>query len=104
MIDEYITLGDKVAWGLVRFFLAISVKATSEETFFVNQPLGESSFLLNVKSCCADEGTKGSGTKGLVTNHGLRGTLASLLLEQRHFDSIVSLRTGHGNPRSLQSY
>jgi len=58
----------------------------------------------SVKNVCTVEGIAGSGKKGWVTTHGLRGTLATLLFENGHSDSSVALRTGHRDPRSLKSY
>ena len=57
-----------------------------------------------VKKVCEEEGIAGSGVKSWVTSHGLRGTVATLLVQSGHADSSVAMRTGHRDPRSLKSY
>lgn len=66
--------------------------------------LGRDTFLCTVRSACDTEATPGSGLKEWVTMHGLGGTLATILFESRYTVSSVLLRTGHLDPRSLQSY
>lgn len=47
---------------------------------------------------------EGSGSKSSVTTHGLRGTLATFLLEAGQSDSSVSMRTDPRYFKSLKSY
>lgn len=53
---------------------------------------------------CLAENIKGHGVDGFVTTHGLRGTMASLLIEAGFSDAAVSLRTSHRSLNSLRIY
>lgn len=55
-------------------------------------------------TCFKNEQIIGDGRKTWVTTHGLRGTLGTFFFEAVHADYLVSLRTAHRDPRSLQSY
>lgn len=45
-----------------------------------------------------------SGSKVWNISHGLRGILVTIIIEAGHFGYMICLRTGHDDPRSLQSY
>lgn len=102
----------KTVWnsGLIRrqgwtaFFLAIKYKGNCPQNFFKRQKLGISAFKRIFKAAFLEKGISGTGFKTWVTAHGLRGTMDYLIFAAGHFDSSVSMRTGHLDPRSLYLY
>lgn len=57
-----------------------------------------------VRTACVAEKVEGEDLKSWSSTHGLRGTFATILYEQRHSDSSVALRTCHRVLHSLKSY
>jgi len=106
-IDEYLRIRSKMEKKNTRFFLQPSRKDPHkllQTEFFNNQPIGVSIFKGLVKNMCITENLTGNGVHNYVTNHGLRGPMASLLLDAGFSDTTVSLRTGHRNNDSLKNY
>jgi len=106
-IDEYIELRNKMEKQNPRFFLQASRRnpiLLQLTEFFNDQPIGVSSFRNLVKNVCIAENVRGNGVHDYVTNHRLRGTMTSLLLDAGFSDTTVSMRTGHRNNDSLKSY
>lgn len=98
MIRDLLDVGNDL------FFLGINKKAATHRVFFRRQAIGRNAFGTIVKTVCDLEGISGSGTKTFAITHGLRRSLASLILQASHADSSVQMRTGHDDPRSLQIY
>lgn len=103
-VDEYINIRDSMNVSTGRFFLSANQAGKRKREFFKRQNLGINKFLQVVKTVSMKEGVSGIGSKAFATNHGLRGTLASLLIQSGHSDTSVSKRTGHKDLRSLQHY
>jgi len=106
-VDQYMQIRSEMPKQNPRFFLQPSRKDPSTlkpAQFFNNQPIGVNSFQSLVKNMCIAEKIRGNGVHEYVTNHGLRGTMTSLLLDAGFSDTAVSLRTGHRNNDSLKSY
>lgn len=103
-IDEYLDIRGMVEPSTERFFLAVNHKAMMVQNYFIRQPVGKNTFGQIVKRACIAEGISGLGGKLWVTNHSLRGTLASILFEAGHSNSSVAMRTGHRQMQSLKSY
>lgn len=103
-IDSYLRLRSEIDPGTDRFFLGVNHRAANIRDFFKRSPIGKNTFGKIVKDACVKEGINGSGSRGWVTTHGLRGSLASILFGAGHSDSSVVMRTGHRDPRSLKSY
>lgn len=57
--DEYIHFRRRIANDCDRFFFAADLRATIKNKFLKRQLLGKRSFLSDVKSCCAAEGSRG---------------------------------------------
>lgn len=87
-----------------RFFTAINPRATSFESFFKCQPLGEHTLRRYIKEACEKNGITGIGPNDAVVTHSLRGTVTSLLIESGTPDTAVSLHTGHRKLENLKPY
>lgn len=87
-----------------RLFLQINRGRTKPEEFFKRQNLGKGFFDRAVKTVCSEAGVTGSGLNDYMTNHGLRSSMTSLLVEAGHSDSSIILRTGHSNTTTLARY
>ena len=87
-----------------RFLTGVNPKATRQECFLRNQPLGENKIRYLVQNACAVNGIKGVGSKDQISFHGLRGTVVSLLIESGMPDSSTVLRTGHRQMDSIRPY
>lgn len=87
-IEEYLDMRSEVSMKTDnnnRFFAGTNSKANEQDKFFKAQPLGEHTPRKSVQNASAENGIFGLGDrKGMVT-HGLRGTVATLLLPMSLF-------------------
>lgn len=87
-----------------RMFLQVNRGRTKPEEFFKRQNLGRGFFERSVKTICNEAGVQGSGLNDYMTNHGLRSSMTSLLIDAGHTDSSIILRTGHSSATTLARY
>lgn len=78
-----------------RLFLQINCNRLRPEQIFKRQNLGKSFFERAVKTMCIEACVKGSGLNSYLTNHGLRGSMITYLVEAGHTECSIILRTGH---------
>lgn len=53
---------------------------------------------------CEEVGVKGSGLQDHMTNHGLRASMISALIDSGHYDASIFLRTGNTRLDDLERY
>ena len=91
-----------------RFFFGVkkggNVYGEEPGTFFTKQHIGRHTFMNIVKRVYATVGLRGDGADNVVTTHGLRAKMVSLLINAGFDDSTITLRTGHRNIASLRNY
>lgn len=68
------------------------------------QPLGRNHIAEIIKETCKELDICGTGSREHITRHGLRGTVATVLLDSGEEDVGVALRTGHLSLESLKWY
>ena len=69
-----------------------------------SQPVGRNHVADIIKNTFKSLGICGTGSRDHVTRHGLRGTVATVLLDSGEEDVAVQLRTGHVSLESLKWY
>lgn len=82
-----------------RFFLGLKSSKrdlTNGDPFkyFTKKNLGRNKFSSIVKRVCANLRIRGDGAHSIVTAHGLRGTMETLLIEAGYDDATITMRTG----------
>lgn len=102
MIKHYMSIRPEVESD--KFFLQLNRGQVKEEKYFKAQHLGKKFFYNAVKNMCLEANITGTGVNDYVTNHGIRSSMISLLIEAGHTDSSIILRTGHTNTNTLARY
>lgn len=87
-----------------RLFAAINHKATSFNTFFTAQPLGEWTIRKTIQNACDKLNIVGLWTKEGNVTHGLRGMVTTRLVECNRAETANMQRTGHKQIPTLRRY
>ena len=109
VIKEYLNIRKRVQTNSKQFFLSIKTtgkdrKSGDPNKYFTSQNLGKNTFSTIVERVCKKLGIRGDGAYSVVTAHGLRATIVTMLLEAGYDDATITLRTGHKDLKSLRSY
>lgn len=72
--------------------------------YFSRQNLGKNKLFGITKFVCLKVGIEGDGVDKVVTSHGLRDLMVTLLIEAGYDDSTITLGTGNRDIGSLRSY
>ena len=109
IIREYLEIRLKIQTSTNQFSLGLKTTVKDlcggdTKKYFMKQPLGRHSFTKIVSNFCSKLGLRGDGAHEIVTTHGLRATMVTLLIDAGYHDATITLRTGHHDVKSLRNY
>ena len=85
--------------------MGISSKITTrKEHFFRNAVVGKNHFDKLLKTITVEAVIRGNGVRDYLTNHSLRDTMITLLVEAGHTTDTIMLRSYHFDPQFVGQY
>lgn len=89
---------------IIAYFFKLIVIELSEKNSTNGRIVKKVFFDRAVRTVCNEAGLNGSGLKDYMTNHVLRSSITSLLVEPGPCDINIILRTGHSTTPTLARY